>query len=111
VPPNSFEADINQTLSSIAMNNSSQGLFMGSRLNASNVIGYKNKMALISSGFSSTTPPNNTVAILARRGTVIQEFSTFNIAFASLGEGLSSSEVSVFYDLIQEFQTALNRKI
>jgi hypothetical protein len=40
-----------------------------------------------------------------------QEFSSKQCAFASIGDGLTDTEASNFYTLVQAFQTTLNRQI
>jgi hypothetical protein len=59
---------------------------------------------------NSTALPNIT-AILSARANPIQEFSSKQQAFASIGDGLTDTQASNFYTAVQTFQTTLSRQV
>jgi hypothetical protein len=73
---------------------------------------YRNAVTLQNNNFTSTTPSTNNYYIGAynNAGTAAL-FSTYNLAFASLGDGLTDTEVTNFYTAVQAFQTTLGRSI
>jgi hypothetical protein len=61
-------------------------------------------------GINVTALPNIT-AILSARANPIQEFSSKQQAFASIGDGLTDTQASNFYTAVQAFQTTLSRNV
>jgi hypothetical protein len=87
------------------------GLFTISRLNSTNVIGYRNGTEYFNRLVNSTSKPNYTVYIGARNYNVATQYSSNQCAFASIGDGLTDTEAANFYTAVQAFQTALGRSI
>jgi hypothetical protein len=108
---NLFEADIQQNISSTASNSNSQGFYLASRVASSVVKGFKNNNELISSNTSSLSTPNTTLYLLARKGATIQDFSSYNLGFGTIGLGLNGLDVNILYSVIQQFQTNLGRQV
>jgi hypothetical protein len=97
------------------------GFYLASRT-ASNVMkGYKNGSTI--AGFSTTAASNATTTIKMYLGagnsvgtslTVTNapmHYSNKQCAFASIGEGLTDIESTVFYQIIEKFQYALGRNV
>lgn len=59
---------------------------------------------------NTTALPNITVN-LGARANPIQEFSTKEFAFASIGDGLTDTQASNFYTAVQTFNQTLNRQV
>lgn len=56
--------------------------------------------------------PNNTFYIAANHiGVNVQEFSSKQCAFASIGNSLTDTEISNYYTAVQSFQTTLSRQV
>lgn len=56
-------------------------------------------------------PGNNIPLGANRNGTNLQEFSSKECAFASIGDGLNDTQASDFYTAVQTFQTTLSRQV
>ena len=102
------------TLSSDSANYSlpSTGLFLGTRT-ASNVnFSYRNAVKIINGTRASLTPSSIPIYLGARNssGTALY-FSNRQQAFASIGTGLSDTDASNLYTLVQAFQTSLTRNV
>ena len=93
-------------------NNTSLGFFMGSRINSTNVNHLRNGVSLGNPAITSVSLNSIAISIgaLNSNGT-ITNFSSKQCAFASIGDGLSSTESSNFYNAVQAFQTTLNRNV
>lgn len=108
---NLFEADIHQNTSTTVSNNNSQGFYLANRLTSSTVKGYKNNTEVISSGTASLPTPNTSLFLLARKGSTIQDYSSYNLGFGSIGVGLTAGENSLLYSIIQQFQISIGRQV
>ena len=60
---------------------------------------------------TNTTALPNITALLSARANPIQEFSSKQQAFASIGDGLTDTQASNFYTAVQAFQTSLSRQV
>jgi len=90
----------------------SKGFFIGSQNNTANVRKFFRDNSLIQTQTVLTnTQPNVNLSVGARG----PNFSTFGTnrecAFASIGNGLTDTEASDFYDAVQAFQTTLSRQV
>ena len=105
---NTANTRINSTSSAVISNSNSQGFFGASRTNSSNVDlwirGVKTNVSLVSSGLINTT-------ILGYWFKSLGTYGQRNIAFASIGDGLTDTEAANYYTAVQTLQTALNRQI
>ena len=103
---------INATSSVSVTNNISQGLFITSRINSTNVSLHRNGSNILNGSLNSLTQPNNNIYIGAGNiANVAQQYSTKESAFASIGDGLSVTDASNLYTAVQAFQTTLSRNI
>jgi hypothetical protein len=89
------------------------GLFTVSRTSSTSLTVYRNGSSI---GTNTTTSTGSLptlslfLSALNNAGTAAN-FSTKQIAFASIGDGLSASESSDFYNIVQNYQTALSRNV
>jgi hypothetical protein len=91
----------------------SQGLFTCTRRSTTDMELYQNGTSLgNSTGTGVGTRPNGNLGIgcLRSSGSVASP-SSRNLAFASIGAGLSDSDVSNYYTAVQAFQTTLGRQV
>jgi hypothetical protein len=104
--------NIHQTLNSLVANSDSRGWFISSRTGATTVDVYKNGASILASTVVSISRPAVSIYLAARRLNASLDGRTAReLAFASIGSGLSSGEVSTLYTLIQAFQTSLSRQV
>jgi len=91
----------------------SLGYFAASRLNTTNISGYKDGVVVINNVSNSTSAsPNGSLYLLAsNQNGSASLHSQRNFAFASIGLGLTSAESTADYTTIQAYETALNRSI
>ncbi|HYG16502.1 MAG TPA: hypothetical protein VEC12_12165 [Bacteroidia bacterium] len=108
---NQFEGDINQNVASASSNSDSRGFFCASRLNSSINKGYKNENEVISFNINSLTPANTPLYLLARKGSSVVDYSSYNLAFATIGTGLIASENIILYQVSQQYQLKLSREV
>jgi hypothetical protein len=104
--------NVNQLLNSLVANADSRGWFISSRTGATTVDVYKNGASILASTVVSTSRPTAQVYLGARNnlGTTDAR-TTRELAFATIGSGLTSGEISTLYTLIQAFQTSLSRQV
>lgn len=89
----------------------SSGLFVGTRQDSTNVYMYRNttQKAFTKSTIGKTNV-NLYLSALNNNGTA-QQFSTRNLAWASIGSGLSNTDVTNLYTVVQAYQTTLSRQV
>jgi hypothetical protein len=91
----------------------SRGFYLANRT-ASNVInGWKNSTKVATGTTLSVSPLGNfnyTLGVLNENGGN-NYYSAKQIAFASIGSGLTDTEAANFYTAVQAFQTTLNRNV
>jgi hypothetical protein len=94
-------------------NSTTTGLYTSNRTTSSVFKCFRNSTQIGSTNTgASGTMPNMNVAIGAsNRNNIPAFFSTKQIAFSSIGDGLTDSQVSNFYTAVQAFQTTLSRQV
>lgn len=92
-----------------ASNTDSRGLITGSKSVTGKVSGYRNKTVLINEATSGDRVNSIPITLGALNGA--SNFSDRQCAFASIGSGLTKTEVELLYDAVQAFQTALGRNV
>jgi hypothetical protein len=103
---------INTSSAVSVSNNISQGLFISSRINSTNISLYRNNSNIGNVSLNSTTQPNNNIYIGAGNITNSpQQYSSKESSFVSIGDGLTDTEAANFYTAVQKFQTTLGRNI
>jgi hypothetical protein len=85
------------------------GLYINRRLSSTQFILQRNTTQQTNSNVSSSYI--TTSFKLLRNGNLNQDYSNKNLAFASIGDGLTDTEAANFYTAVQAFQTTLSRQI
>jgi hypothetical protein len=89
-----------------------QGMFILSRNSSANFFKKQNNLTIETFTNASTALLNVTYALLAgNEGSTFGEFSTANLAFASIGDGLTDTQAANLYTAVQKFQTTLGRQV
>lgn len=89
-----------------------RGLFNATRtaLNAFKV--FRNTSNIASSTTTVTVLPNRNVYLGARNdSSTIAFYNTYQVAFSSIGDGLTDTEAANLYTRVQAFQTSLSRQV
>lgn len=95
-------------------NTNSTGFYIGTKRVSALLNGYKNGVKVINNGTTSDNEPlNRPISIFAQNngGAGITRFSNRESAFATTGEGLTDTDASNLYTLVQAFQTTLGRNV
>lgn len=103
--PDSMQSATNQVF---------QGLFSSSRTSETSAVSYKNSTLIASTTTNAqTTQPSSNFLLGAIRNGLnnIIDYSTFEIAFAHIGDGLNATQIGNFYTAVQAFQTNLSRQV
>jgi hypothetical protein len=90
----------------------SQGFYVVNRTAASLMNGWKNGVKSATTTEASQ-PPNDRKYFLGayNNNNTPSDFSTKQCAFASIGSGLTDSEVATYYTIVEAYQTTLGRQI
>jgi hypothetical protein len=83
------------------------GHFIASRINNTTTQGFKNGSKVIDVSQVSTLATNT--LLISFNGA--SNYSDKQTAFASIGDGLTDAEAALLYQLVQEYQTTLNRSV
>jgi hypothetical protein len=97
----------------IASSPDGRGNYMISRTANNALTFYKNGTSIVSNTLtqSATALPTNYYYLGANNGTVTGDCDNKELAFASLGDGLNTTEAVNFYTAVQSFNTTLNRQV
>ena len=89
------------------------GLFTTTRTAANNAKIFRNttQLAAVTTQGQTTQPTNNFFFGAFNGGPGISNYSSFQYAFAHIGNGLTDTEAANLYTRVQAFQTALSRQI
>lgn len=88
----------------------STGLYCTSRTGASTEVVYRNGSSIFSTGITSAALPTVVLYLGASNDNgSAANYSNTNIAFASIGTGLNSTEASNLYTAVNAFQSTLGR--
>ena len=87
------------------------GLWIGSRINASNVKLYNNANTNYSYNILSSGLDTSPIYISARNAAGASNYSSSQVAFSSIGEGLSDADVAILNQLVTDYETSLNRNV
>lgn len=90
----------------------SLGLYVSNRL-GTQANGYKNGVNKGSNTVADNARNNREIVIgaMSSPGFNISQYSSRQSAFASIGDGLTDSEATSFYNAVQTFNTTLNRQV
>jgi hypothetical protein len=98
----------NLTFATVA-NADSRGWFTVSRTTSTLLTNYKNGSSSATSAIVSISRPTTNLFLAARNNNGLTEsYTARELAFASVGSGLSSGDASTLYTLIQVMQTSLS---
>jgi hypothetical protein len=90
-------------------------MFIATRTSSTSFKAFRATALLGGSLVPVTSLPNTNFLLSARldfsAGTAIRWFNRHQLAFAFLGEGLSDTESTNFYNIVQAFQTTLSRNV
>ena len=115
VPTTTTRAIINQSsLTTNFTDTNSLGLYVGNRTASNSVSIWKNGVSRISDSATSTSLLNGSILIGAMNDialTATLYFSNKETCFATIGAGLTNTEVANFYTAVQAYQTTLSRNI
>jgi hypothetical protein len=89
----------------------SLGYFVGTRTSSSVARIFQNNILRANDALSSTGLSNFTLNIGALNAGGTRTFSNRQIAFATIGDGLTNTEASNLYTAVQKFQTTLARQV
>ncbi len=105
-------ATINQINNSSVVTADSLGHFVGSRTGATTIDLYKNGSSILASTEVSNILPSVSIYLGARRyNSTLDNRAARQLAFATIGSGLTAGEISTLYTLIQTMQTSLSRNV
>lgn len=82
-----------------------------SRTNSNEISQFKNNTKIATTTQPSISPSSFNRTIYWGQSNGQSSFSNKEIAFGTIGDGLSDAEVSTFYTLVQTFQTSLGRQV
>jgi hypothetical protein len=95
-------------------NTNSQGFHAVSRINSTSYSRYKRGTSNINLTNTDAigSNANRTIYLGAGQGVILPEnYSNREIAYSFLGDGLTQSEIDLYYTAVQTFQTSLSRQI
>ena len=88
------------------------GLYTGTRTSSTRNDIYKNSTSRANStGTNSAAMPTNNIILGGWNVDSGVRYGYRRIAFASIGSGLSSTDVSNLYTIVQQYQTILSRNV
>lgn len=93
----------------VGFNSNSQGFFLASRTGSNVMFGQRNTFQL--AGSAITTRNTNSILIGNANGLGNTFVSTKQCAFASIGDGLTTTEGIAFYSIVQAYQQKLGRAV
>ena len=102
---------IQGTSGSVASNTDSTGFYVGNRVNSTQVSLFKNSTKSTVSSASVSRSPNTFYVGAINDNGVGNYYSNRQIAFISIGDGLTDTQASNFYTAVQAFQTTLSRQV
>lgn len=109
---NAFYPRINNTNAGIANTISSTGLFISNRVSSTEIRASQNNvLKIISSNSISKVNRNYYLLALSSPTANASLYSPRELAFTTIGSGLTDAEMSNLYTRVQAFQTALSRQL
>jgi hypothetical protein len=103
---------INQTTLPSVADTNSLGYYIGNRQASNDSDGWKNGVKILNGTAVSNALPNQNIYLGAlNKAGVSLYFSTKQCAFSSIGDGLTDTDATNLYTMVQDFQTALGRQV
>jgi len=106
---NELYGRIHDTSAAATTNLDSKGYYIANRTNSSQVFVYKNTTKYTLSS-TATNKVNNTF-VFSRISQTVGNYSDRQIAFSTIGDGLTDTDVTNLNTRVTTFQTALNRNV
>jgi len=93
-------------------NSDSRGFYTTTRSDTISVLMYRNGSSVVNTAQPQSVAPSHPISILAlnQNGSNVAH-STVELAFTSIGLGLTAAQAAADYTTIQAFQTALSRQV
>jgi hypothetical protein len=110
-PNRSLYGAVNNTELNIGAQTTTAGFWGVSRISSAGWAAYKNGTNIANKTQGSTSPSANTVFIASRNTGTPVTFGNKEVAFASIGDGLTDTQATDFYTAVQAFQTTLSRNV
>lgn len=107
---NLFYGAVNQGAAPNTSNTDSKGFFLGKRTASTAIILQKNSTQT-SVTVSSTGLSTFKISLGALNAGGSFFYGLYEIAFSSIGDGLTDAEALIFYNIVQDFQTTLARQV
>lgn len=101
----------------VVANTNTQGMFLATRTASNSLKGYKNGVLKGSNTNTTGAGGMNIPATIGgfnyrnSGGAISKFYGNKQFAFASIGDGLTDSEVTAFYNAVQTFNTTLGRQV
>ena len=93
-------------------NTNSQGFFIANRTASNVTSGFKNSTRIVSGTNASNLRPDKPLYLAATNNNGTAGFyTTRECAFASIGQGFTDAESVSYYNIVQAFQTTLERSV
>jgi len=92
-------------------NTDSHGFYIASRINGTEIKVYKNNSLHGTLNRLSALLPNRNIFVCGVNSSAGIEYGNKQIAFASIGRGLTGTQANNYYTAVQAFQTALSRNV
>lgn len=108
-----YRTETNNLFSGADFSNSvHNGFFVNSRISSSSYKTFRSGTTLTTKSISSLIPSHKNIFLSATNGEFgISQYSLRQLAFASIGDGLTDTEAANFYTAVQAFQVSLNRQV
>ena len=109
----SYFAVNSASLITLPSDTSSAAMYLCNRIGTA-MTGFRNATNIGTATTTATTRPNFNIVLSAfmLNGTIVNGYySTKQIAFASIGDGLTNTESANFYTAVQAYQTTLGRQV
>ena len=111
---NAFINNANSATATVTVNIADgSGYWVGSRTSSNSLSAFRNGISLGSNTETNIwVQANNTVCLGATNlGSSVIQFSPRQMAFATIGDGLTPTDVANLYSIVQAYQTALGRAV
>ena len=92
-------------------NNDSRGFWVINRQNTSNIQYYNKNVKVVDAAQTNGMPTNSIYIGASNLFSGVSRYSDRQIAFSSIGSGLTPTEAANLYTAVQAFQTALSRNV
>lgn len=90
----------------------STGFWLSSRTNSSDIAHFRNATKIATTSGASSSPALFTIPIYLGAGNrAVPKYTNRETAMCTVGDGISDSDASTFYTLVQAFQTSLSRQV